>query len=68
MKFDRYITVEGKYIYGKIRNDEFTLSKLANGGRVLPPLTSTTTYLFNSKELGELINELELVKDKIDSK
>jgi hypothetical protein len=65
MKFNSHTTVEGKFVSGAIKNYEFSLTQLTNRNRTLPPLP--TTYLFNSKELGELIRELQSIKNKIDS-
>ena len=65
MKFNSNITVEGKFVSGAIKNNEFSLTNLTNRNRTLPPLS--TTYLFNSSELEELISELQSIKNKIES-
>lgn len=66
MKFNSHTTVEGKHVHGKIVNGIFELTSLVKGARVSPILNQTRYY--DDEQLTELIGELQVIRNKIQTK
>ena len=63
MKFNSHTEVEGNYIQGKILNGKFILTHLTSKSGITPPLSVINN--FDESQLGNLIGELQGVKDRI---